>query len=63
MDESNFEGTLVLEMLAEIGKVDEFFAAIDADNFGIAQALMKDAGVDMKTIAIVMHQMTDGGDY
>lgn len=60
MDESDFEGTIVLEMLAEIGKVDEFFEAIDSDNFGIAQALMKDAGVDMKTIAIVMHQMTDG---
>jgi ABC-type Mn2+/Zn2+ transport system ATPase subunit len=62
MDESSFEGTLVLEMLAEIGKLDEFFEAIDADNFGIAQALMKDADVDMKTIAIVMHQMTDGAD-
>ena len=60
MDESDFEGTLVLEMLAEIGKVDEFFEAIDSDNFGIAQSLMKQAGVDMKTIAIVMHQMTDG---
>lgn len=60
MDVSNFEGTIVLELLAEIGKVDEFFEAIDSDNFGIAQALMKDAGVDMKTIAIVMHQMTDG---
>lgn len=60
MDESDFEGTIVLEMLAEIGKVDEFFEAIDSDNFGIAQALMKDAGVDMKTIAIVMHQLTDG---
>ena len=62
MDESNFEGTLVLEMLAEIGKVDEFFEAIDADRFGVAQALMKEAGVDMKTIAIVMHQMTDGAE-
>ncbi len=60
MDESDFEGSIVLELLAEIGKVDEFFEAIDSDNFGIAQALMKDAGVDMKTIAIVMHQMTDG---
>lgn len=60
MDESDFEGSIVLELLAQIGKVDEFFEAIDADNFGVAQALMKDAGVDMKTIAIVMHQMTDG---
>ena len=60
MDESDFEGTIVLEMLAAVGKVDEFFEAIDSDNFGTAEVLMKDAGVDMKTIAIVMHQMTDG---
>lgn len=63
MDESSFEGTIVLEMLAKIGKVDEFFEAVDSDQFGVAEALMKDAGVDMKTIAIVIHQMTDGEDY
>ena len=27
MDESEFEGTLVLEKLAEIGKLDDFFEA------------------------------------
>ena len=32
MDESDFEGTLVLEQLAAIGKVDDFFDAIDADD-------------------------------
>jgi hypothetical protein len=31
VDEQEFEGTLVLEQLAAIGKVDDFFEAIDSD--------------------------------
>ena len=34
MDESEFEGTLVLEKLVEINKLDEFFEAIDSDADG-----------------------------
>jgi hypothetical protein len=59
MDESDFEGTLVLEKLAEIGKVDAFFEAIDSDDLGKAIALMKQARIDPTTIAIVIKQMTE----
>lgn len=59
MDESDFEGTLVLEKLAEIGKVDDFFEAIDSDDLGKAQSLMKRAAVDTETIAIVLKKMSD----
>ncbi len=59
MDESSFEGTLVLEKLAEIGKVDAFFEAIDSDDFGRAKALMKKANVDAETIATVLQKMSD----
>lgn len=59
MDESDFEGTLVLEKLAEIGKVDAFFEAIDSDDFGKARSLMKRAKVDAETIAIVLKKMGD----
>jgi hypothetical protein len=59
MDESDFEGTLVLEKLAEIGKVDDFFEAIDADDFGQARALMMQARVDSETIALVLKKMGD----
>ena len=59
MDESEFEGTLVLEKLAEINKVDDFFEAIDADDFGRAQSLMKRANIDAETIAIVLKKMAD----
>jgi iron uptake system EfeUOB component EfeO/EfeM len=57
MDENDFEGTLVLEKLAEIGKLDAFFEAIDSDDFGKAKTLMNRAGVDGETIAMVMKKM------
>jgi len=57
MEESDFEGTLVLEKLAEIGKIDDFFEAIDSDDFQRAKSLMKRAGVDAETIALVLQKM------
>lgn len=57
MDEEDFEGTLVLEKLAEINKVDEFFEAVDSDDFSKARALMKRANVDSETIALVLQKM------
>lgn len=59
MDENDFEGTLVLEKLAEINKVEAFFEAIDSDDFGKAKSLMKRAGVDAETISIVIKKMGD----
>ncbi|HLK89478.1 MAG TPA: hypothetical protein VKZ18_06275 [Polyangia bacterium] len=65
MDESDFandfaddfEGSLVLEQLATIDRVDEFFEAIDADDVARATALMKQADVDAATIAVVVKKM------
>lgn len=59
MDESDFEGTLVLEQLAEVGKVEEFFDAIDADDVERATRLMKRANVDATTIATVIRKMEE----
>jgi hypothetical protein len=59
MRESQFEGTLVLEKLAEIDKVDAFFEAIDSDDFARAKSLMKRASIDSATIAIVLKKMAD----
>lgn len=59
MNEQDFEGTLVLEQLAESGKVEEFFEAIDADDFGKAKSLMRKANVDAETIAMVLKKMGD----
>lgn len=57
MDETDFEGTLVLEKLAEIGKVDEFLEAVDSDDFRKATSLMRRANVDSESIAIVLKKM------
>jgi hypothetical protein len=57
VDESDFEGSLVLEQLAEIGRVEDFFDAIDADDVARATRLMKRAGVDADTIAVVVKKM------
>lgn len=59
MEENDFEGTLVLEKLAVIDKVDEFFEAIDEDDFGLAETLMKAAKVDAASIAIVLRKMAE----
>jgi hypothetical protein len=60
MNEQDFEGTLVLEKLAEIGKVDEFFEAVDSDDFDRAKSLMKKAKVDREMIAMVLEEMRTG---
>ena len=60
MDERHFEGTLVLEKLARIDKLEEFFAAVDSDDLAEAKSLMKSAGVDAQTIAIVLKKMAEG---
>ena len=62
MDERDFEGTLVLEQLARVDKVDEFMAAVDSEHFDRAAALMRSAGIDAATIAIVLKKMSDPGD-
>ena len=62
MDESDFEGTIVLEKLARIDKVDEFMAAVDSDDPEKATELMQSADIDDDTIAIVIRKMQDPYD-
>jgi hypothetical protein len=59
MNEEDFEGTVVLEKLAEIGAVDAFFEAIDADDASRAAVLLRRARIDAATIAIVLKKMAD----
>lgn len=59
MEEKDFEGTLVLEKVAEIGQRDAFFDALDSDDFRKATSLMRRAGVDEETIQIVLRRMED----
>ncbi len=57
MDERDFDGTVVLEKLAAIGRLDEFLDAVDADDVRRAVALMRQAAVEQATIAIVVKKM------
>lgn len=52
------EGSIVLEKLASIDKVDEFFEAIDADDFVKAKNLMVRAGIDSDSIKEVLREMS-----
>ena len=58
MDERQFEGTLVLEKLAVIEKVDDFFEALDSDDFETAEKLMNAAKIDAQTIKTVFQHPT-----
>jgi hypothetical protein len=62
MDERDFEGTLVLEQLAEIGRVEDFFDAVDSDDVQRAASLMRKANIDASTIAMVIKKIEDGDD-
>lgn len=57
MDDTDFEGTLVLEQLARIDQVEAFFEAIDSDDVHRAARLMKAAGVDAATISVVLKKI------
>ncbi len=59
MNENDFEGTVVLEKLAAIDRVDDFFEAIDSDDFETAETLMKAAKVPLATIAVVLRKMAE----
>ena len=60
---SDFDGTLVLEKLAEVNQLDAFMDAVDADDFAAATTLMRAAGVDSRTIEIVLQKMRDPGSH
>lgn len=62
MRESEFEGSLVLEKLAAAGKLDDFYEAVEIDDFAKAKFLLKRAGVDAETIAVVLQKMESGED-
>jgi len=57
MEHADFEGTLVLERLAEIDRLDDFFEAIDSDDVERATRLMKQANIDAPTIAVVVQKI------
>lgn len=59
MNEDEFEGSVVLEKLAEAGLIDDFFEAIDSDNIDRAISLMRTAEVEEDVIELTVRQILD----
>ena len=57
MNENDFEGSLVLEQLAELDLFDAFFEAVDADDIQRVIALLERAGVDEASIQVVLQKI------
>ena len=57
MLEENFEGSLILEKLAAIGLVEEFYEAVDADDLRKVTILLRKADVDEETIQVVIQKI------
>ena len=57
MDEKYFEGTLVLEKVAEINRLDDFFSAIDSDDFNKVKSILIKAQMNPETISLVLKKM------
>lgn len=62
MNAHDFEGTLILEKLAEIDKVDDFLEAIDSDDFGRVRKLLRRAGFSEETSSTVIRKIQEGDE-
>ena len=59
MVDSDFDGTLILERLSAIGRLEEYADAVDADDFEAVTSLLRLAGFDPETVALVIAAMAD----
>lgn len=57
MRDIEFEGSEILEQLAEIDLLDSFMDAIDSDNLGLAVTLMRRAGLNQEAINHVLDEI------
>lgn len=55
----SFEGSVILERLALVDRVEDFFEAIDNDDFEYARELMELAGVADGDIEVAIAMMKD----
>lgn len=59
MNEEDFDGSTVLEQLASMDLVDDFFDAIDSDDLEKAILLMKKARIDGETIRETINKIME----
>ncbi|MDZ4084918.1 MAG: hypothetical protein U1E10_18390 [Bdellovibrionales bacterium] len=54
-----YDGSQVLEKLAEIDALEAFYDAVDSDDFSAAVSLLKKAKIDKETIDLVIRAMRE----
>lgn len=59
MEEVEFEGSSVLEQLAQAGNLDRFLEAVDADDFQLAASIMRQSRIDQDVIQHVLNKMRE----
>ena len=57
-----FEGSIILEKLSEQGLLDEFYEAVDSDDFTLVQQILESAGFESDTIEQVLEKMEQQGN-
>ena len=57
-----FEGSRILERLAQQGFIDHFYEAVDSDNFALAKKLMQQALIEEDLIDKVLVKMRESDD-
>ncbi len=57
MTKSSLEGSLILEKLADYNLVDDFFEAVDSDNFLLIISLLRKVEIDEETIKEVIESL------
>lgn len=62
MDEKDFEGSSILEQLAAIGLMDQFYEAVDSDNIERVISLLREAGIEESQISMVVKKIINGED-
>lgn len=63
MTEEDFEGSLILEKLASLGLVDDFFEAVDSDDLSEVISLLEQAEIDEDSIRVVIKKLESFGDH
>ena len=57
MNEDDFEGSLILEKLASLDLVDEFFEAVDSDDLVRVAAVLRAADFEDEIIRTILDQI------
>jgi hypothetical protein len=57
MNGYGFQGDIILEKLAEIDKVQEFYDAVDSDDFAKIKELLELVNIDQETIELVFKEI------